>query len=878
MGAPFSYDLGSISEVRRLTVDDINNDGLSDIIFTDPNQNRVGLLINLGDFKFDSPLFIDLTDSPAKVITEDIDGDGSNDIAALTSSSNSIALIFNKDQDWNESEFQYVNVGALPIDAKLVDLDQDGNIDLTVVGQGMETARVFYSIKNSPDEFEEIALNVQPDNIEIADFDSNQIPDLAIISKQDSVLQLVLRNADRTVKETIEYPSSIRFSTADFLVDDINSDSHPDIVVNGSKPAPFGNVTNDTYLHFFINDGNGSFQLIEQNYNYTFNGLFFSVSFIDLLGTGEKGFLFANAEDIKTHLTYPNTSFKGIRFTEFPMASDINKIALGDINNDGFIDLAIANRQFQFVTLKLGNGLDHFEDYYHLESEHRPSKIKLVDLNLDGSLDLVTGGFKPSIYLNDGSGLFTNLEIDLNQNVHTDDITVGDVNNDQYPDLLANGSLYLNNEGTSFSRHIVFDNLNTKAHTFGDFDNDSNLDVAISPSASEVIIHRGDGTGQFTFHSSFSVKAFEMEVGDLNGDGFDDLIADGSSSTDIATIYFGSSELLTSNGKISFGRDGFNAGIQLFDFDQDDKMDIVSASYTDVFYHSISNGFLGGRKLFDIGKWGFYRDIFPFDYDRDGDLEIVLTDHYEKIQILNKQKTAADLSVLNQVYDGSPVDNFIVSDPLGLAFKAYHNGSLNLPKDVGYYPFVAYIQDEFYDGWIQDTVWIDKAHLDVIAQDTSKHQFQKNPDFQIAFDSLFGNDVPEDIDLMPSISTSATELSSPGDYDILLAGGSDNNYELNLVNGTLTIFEPLSLNKHNVFEYYPNPLQNSINIKSSTHTIEKITITDLSGKLMKSIDNLDTNTELNLDLTDLGEGQYIMILNSGTKREAIRIRKEEVKR
>lgn len=84
-----------------------------------------------------------------------------------------------------------------------------------------------------------------------------------------------------------------------------------------------------------------------------------------------------------------------------------------------------------------------------------------------------------------------------------------------------------------------------------------------------------------------------------------------------------------------------------------------------------------------------------------------------------------------------------------------------------------------------------KAALNVVAQDTTKYQFRENPEFRIVLDSLFGSDTMEDIDEMPVASTAATIDSPPGEYDIILIGGTDNNYELNLINGVLTILEPL---------------------------------------------------------------------------------------
>jgi hypothetical protein len=52
---------------------------------------------------------------------------------------------------------------------------------------------------------------------------------------------------------------------------------------------------------------------------------------------------------------------------------------------------------------------------------------------------------------------------------------------------------------------------------------------------------------------------------------------------------------------------------------------------------------------------------------------------------------------------------------------------------------------------------------------------------------LLTNDGVGDIDIVPTVTTTAITSSPVGVYPIALSGGSDNNYSLNLVAGTLTV-------------------------------------------------------------------------------------------
>jgi len=57
----------------------------------------------------------------------------------------------------------------------------------------------------------------------------------------------------------------------------------------------------------------------------------------------------------------------------------------------------------------------------------------------------------------------------------------------------------------------------------------------------------------------------------------------------------------------------------------------------------------------------------------------------------------------------------------------------------------------------------------------------------ITYSGFLGTDDESVLDTIPSISTTALQHSNTGTYGIILTGGADNNYHLNLVNGNLFI-------------------------------------------------------------------------------------------
>ncbi len=82
---------------------------------------------------------------------------------------------------------------------------------------------------------------------------------------------------------------------------------------------------------------------------------------------------------------------------------------------------------------------------------------------------------------------------------------------------------------------------------------------------------------------------------------------------------------------------------------------------------------------------------------------------------------------------------------------------------------------------------ITKATLTATADDQMRGYGESNPDFTVSYDGFVNGDDAAVIDEDPVGSTIATETSDIGTYEILLSGGSDNNYDFTLVSGVLTI-------------------------------------------------------------------------------------------
>lgn len=119
---------------------------------------------------------------------------------------------------------------------------------------------------------------------------------------------------------------------------------------------------------------------------------------------------------------------------------------------------------------------------------------------------------------------------------------------------------------------------------------------------------------------------------------------------------------------------------------------------------------------------------------------------------------------------------------------------------------------------------VNKKQLTITADNKTIDYSDAIPALTMSFNGFVDGETQSVIDALPTISTTAVQGSAAGTYDITLAGGTDNNYSLNLVNGTLTINDVSAYDATFNVTYNSNPEQDA------TVTVNGLTaITNASG-------------------------------------------------
>ena len=205
---------------------------------------------------------------------------------------------------------------------------------------------------------------------------------------------------------------------------------------------------------------------------------------------------------------------------EYPVGSQPNAIVASDFNDDGHLDLAVADPGLSSVLVLLGKGDGTFQSPTDYAIGAGPFSIAVGDFNGDGVDDLVTANSGGALLSNSVSVLLGKRDGTFAQRVDypTDDgpvsVAVGDFNGDGFDDL-AVAAL----QGKTMQRspregrwHIpsssglpapdVSDNgvaAASQAVAVGDFNGDGALDVAVSdPLLDEISVFMGEGDGTFS--------------------------------------------------------------------------------------------------------------------------------------------------------------------------------------------------------------------------------------------------------------------------------------------------------------------------------------------------------------------------------------------
>ena len=347
-------------------------------------------------------------------------------------------------------------VGASPGSVALGDVDGDSDLDVVTANiNNSVSVRLNEGLHSgnfvSPATGAELAVGSNPLQVLLADVDGDGDLDLLVLNANyglDGNVSVRLNNGQGTFTPSAITPSvGLSYNPGKMAVGDIDGDGDLDLLVG----------TRGSTINVRINSGlnSGSFT--------------------------------------------PSAAMPDVQVYSSPAC-----VALGDLDNDGDLDLVATNNDYSYVSVLLNRGL-HSGTFPSVSSTPSvgtyPTSLALGDLDGDGDLDLLVGS---------GSGTNT-ASVLLNNGLHSASFVAGpgDVYADVSPihvalgDLDADGDLDAVTANTSSNNVSVRFNGGLKEFQFGGYDSDFNFSVAGRPAALALGDVDGDGDLDVVTANSF---------------------------------------------------------------------------------------------------------------------------------------------------------------------------------------------------------------------------------------------------------------------------------------------------------------------------------------------------------------------------------------
>ena len=678
-------DFATGSQPRSVSMGDLDGDGKMDLAVANLNSSTVSLFRNTSAFgsmiisSFNSKVDLSTESGPISVSIGDIDGDGKMDLTVGYNGSTNISVFRNTSTAGSISFASKVDfaTGFGPYSLSIGDIDDDGKMDLAVANRSSGTVSVLRntSINGSISFTSKVDFfpGFSPISVSMGDIDGDGKMDLTVANETSNNVS-ILRNT--SITGSINFASKIDFATGSapysVSIGDIDGDGKMDLAVANNGSANVSVLRNTSIT--------GSISFASKVDFATGFGPY-SLSIGDIDGDEKMDLAVANWSS-NTISVFKNTSTAGsitsssfANKLDFVTGNEPRSVSIGDLDGDGKMDLAVANRGSNTVSVLRNTIYTRIHpSITNLSPTTGPigTTVSITGTNFSSTATNNTvwfGGVKASILSASATNLIVTVPIGAGNpiRVYRDSVVffIGQLMHESPKIFIVTSTGELGIKSSSFASKLDFaTGTGPYSISIGDLDGDGKLDLAVANRNSNTVsVYRnaytigGVDSNSFTNKLDFTTggNPFSVSIGDIDGDGKIDLVVANNSSNTVSVLRNTStSGSISFENKVDFTTGSGPRSISMGDIDGDGKMDLTVANENSSKVSVLRNTSSYGSISF-ANKLDFTTGIAPQissigDIDGDGKMDLTVSNRVSNtVSVLRNTSISGSISFASKV-------------------------------------------------------------------------------------------------------------------------------------------------------------------------------------------------------------------------------------
>lgn len=469
------------------------------------SRGTVSIRVGNGQGSFSGTLEVAVGRDPVRAVLGDVNGDGRLDLLTANRNffypSGTVSIRLGTAQG-GFTGVTDLTVGTGPSALAVGDVNRDGRVDLLTTSYirnltGGNSTSTIASVRlgNGRGSFEgpsEIEVgNGSPINtggdvsdVTVADVNNDGQLDMLTANVNANTVSVRLGDGRGQFVAAPEVPVGI--GALSVAVGDVNGDGNLDLLAANAGFAPtYGNT-----VSVRLGDGRGGFS---GSLEVAVGAGPIKVVVGDINGDGNLDFVTANYPAFSVSIRLGNGQGGFVAVPDVALIGRAASVALGDVNSDGKSDLLVADYDYFTIRIRLGNGAGSFTGTSSVSVGSQggtPVDLVLGDVNNDGNLDVLTANVRTqsatgtvSVRLGNGQGSFAGTT-EVPVTLDTQRLALGDVNGDGNLDFVSsdiNTSAVSVHPGNGMGAFGAGANVPTGVYprtvALADLDGDGDLDI-----------------------------------------------------------------------------------------------------------------------------------------------------------------------------------------------------------------------------------------------------------------------------------------------------------------------------------------------------------------------------------------------------------------